>query len=88
MALEIHFDQLENAVGSFTTGKTAFIDTAGIVTSHITHEKDTLMSAHQNALSVLQGLLESGTGNFTQASAATQSVIDRFKEADQSGGLH
>lgn len=85
MSLEIHFDQLQEAIGSFGAGGRAFAESASLPASHATHGKDALAEAHNLAMSELDTLLSTGTTNFAQIHSATQAIFDGFKEADQAG---
>lgn len=85
MSLEIHYDQLQEAINSFGTGNRAFTESASLPASQTTHGKDALAEAHSLAMSELDTLLGAGTTSFTHIGSAAQAIFDGFKEADQAG---
>ncbi|WP_237197629.1 hypothetical protein [Rothia nasimurium] len=85
MSLEIHFDQLQEAISSFEAGNRAFAESASLPAAQTTHGKDALVEAHSLAMSELDTLLSTGTNNFDQIRSATQAIFDGFKAADQAG---
>lgn len=85
MSLEIHYDQLQEAISSFKAGNQAFTESASLPTSQASHAKDALAETHHQALNELANLLGTGTSNFSHIHSTTQAIYNGFKEADQAG---
>ncbi len=85
MSLEIHYDQIQNAIDTFNTGHTSFEQAHSSPVTHAENTSDALNDAHQAALGELDRLLGSAVTNFSQMGLSAQAVFDGFKTADAAG---
>lgn len=85
MSLEIHFDQIQNAINSFNSGHFSFEQAHFFPVAHAENASDALADAHESAVGVLEGLLSSAVVSFSQVGVSAQDVFDGFKAADAAG---